>query len=64
MDDIRGDLAKDKLIWPSVPSVVFKIRKTVQDPDASADDITRAASIETSRSKLKAEMKKVSGPKR
>lgn len=46
VSDIHEDLAKDKLIFPSVPSVVVKIRKVMEDPDASVNEITRAISLD------------------
>ena len=45
-DDIRDDLAKDKLVWPSVPGGVLKVRKVIQDPDATAADVARAAAAD------------------
>ena len=44
--DIRRDLAADKLVWPSIPAVVQKIRQVMKDPDASVDDIAKAVSVD------------------
>ena len=43
VEDIRSDLAADKLVWPSIPVNVVKIRNIAKRADASADDIARAA---------------------
>lgn len=44
--EIREALSNDRLVWPSMPSVVLKIRSVMQDPGSSVDDITRATSMD------------------
>ena len=46
VDDIRLDLKRDKLVWPSVPVSVVKIRDIARRSDASADEIARAAATD------------------
>lgn len=39
--DIREDLENDRLICPSLPDVAVRVRKVLEDPDASGADIAK-----------------------
>lgn len=40
--EVREDLSGDKMVWPSVPAVVVRIRKVMDQPDVSAEAVTEA----------------------
>ena len=42
--EIRRDMDGDRLVWPSIPRLVVQIRKVLEKPDASVDEMTRAIS--------------------
>jgi len=40
--EIRSELERDALVWPSIPAVVVRVRRVMENPRSSADDIARA----------------------
>ncbi|MCP5157675.1 MAG: HDOD domain-containing protein [Ectothiorhodospiraceae bacterium] len=42
--NLRDDLAGESVVWPSIPSVVVRVRDTIRDPNSSVDDICAAIS--------------------
>lgn len=44
--DIRNDLVSDRLVCPSLPDVALKVRKVMENPKATANDITRTVATD------------------
>lgn len=42
LKDIREDLEGDRLVCPTLPDVALRVRKVLEDPDASTADIAKA----------------------
>ena len=43
-EEIRQDIEGDKLVWPSIPKLVLRIRQVLEKEDASVNEMTAAIS--------------------
>ena len=46
VSDIKRELQDDTLVWPSIPAVVIRIRRIMNDPDSSVGDVAGAIAMD------------------